>query len=65
VAGREVTHDVLATVAGSARTALSRETAVDLDAEAADLLRFQQAFQASGRVIQAAAEIFDTILGIR
>jgi flagellar hook-associated protein 1 len=65
VAGREVTHDVLATVAGSARAALSRETAVDLDAEAADLLRFQQAFQASGRVIQAAAEIFDTILGIR
>lgn len=65
VAGRTVTREVLATVADSARAALSRETAVDLDAEAADLLRFQQAFQASGRVIQAAAEIFDTILGIR
>ncbi|MCL4673402.1 MAG: flagellar hook-associated protein FlgK [Sphingomonadaceae bacterium] len=65
VAGRGVTRDVLATVAESAARALRAETAVDLDAEAADLLRFQQAFQASGRVIQAAAEIFDTILGIR
>lgn len=64
-AGRAVSHDVLATVAQSAAGALARGTAVDLDAEAADLLRFQQAFQASGRVIQAAAEIFDTILGIR
>lgn len=65
VAGRTVTHDVLSVVADSASAALTRETAVDLDAEAANLLRFQQAFQASGRVIQAAAEIFDTILGIR
>lgn len=65
VAGRTVSHEVLATVAASANAALSRETAVDLDAEAANLLRFQQAFQASGRVIQTAAEIFDTILGIR
>lgn len=65
VAGRSVTQEVLATVAESARGALQAETAVDLDAEAANLLRFQQAFQASGRVIQAAAEVFDTILGIR
>ena len=34
------------------------------DAEAANLLRFQQAFQASGRVMQAASDIFDTLLGI-
>ncbi|MFN4112560.1 MAG: flagellar hook-associated protein FlgK [Sphingomonadaceae bacterium] len=65
VAGRAVSRDVMATVAESANAALFRETAVDLDAEAANLLRFQQAFQASGRVIQTAAEIFDTILGIR
>ena len=65
VAGRAVTHQVLSAVSESAAAALSRETGVDLDAEAAELVRFQQAFQASGRVIQAAAEIFDTILGIR
>lgn len=65
VAGRTISRDVLGTVAESASAALAREAAVDLDAEAANLLRFQQAFQASGKVIQAAAEIFDTILGIR
>ena len=65
VAGRTDTRNVLATVAQSASAALASETAVDLDAEAANLVRFQQAFQASGRVIQAASEVFDTILGIR
>lgn len=65
VAGRSTTHSVLTTVAEAARGTLNAQTAVDLDAEAANLLRFQQAFQANGRVIQAAADIFDTILGIR
>lgn len=65
VSGRTATRDVLATVAQSASAVLATETAVDLDAEAANLVRFQQAFQASGRVIQAASEVFDTILGIR
>jgi flagellar hook-associated protein 1 len=35
---------------------------VDLDREAADLLRFQQAYEASARVIQMAKETVDTIL---
>ena len=61
---RSVTRDALRTVADSAQLALSQETGVDLDQEAANLLRFQQAFQANGRVIQAAADVFDTILGI-
>ena len=38
---------------------------VHLDAEAADLVRLQQAFEANSRVIQVAAELFDTILGLR
>ena len=59
-----MTRDALRTVADSAQLALSQETGVDLDQEAANLLRFQQAFQANGRVIQAAADVFDTILGI-
>ncbi|MGB7409168.1 MAG: flagellar basal body rod C-terminal domain-containing protein, partial [Pontixanthobacter sp.] len=62
---RGITRDVLETVADSAAAALASETAVDLDEEAANLVRFQQAFQASGRVIQAATDIFDTILSIR
>ncbi len=38
---------------------------VNLDAEAVDLLRFQQAFQASSRIIQVARENFQSILDIR
>ncbi|WP_120077721.1 flagellar hook-associated protein FlgK [Aurantiacibacter odishensis] len=61
---RSVTRDVLRTIADTAQVALATETGVDLDQEATNLLRYQQAFQANGRVIQAASDIFDTILGI-
>ena len=44
---------------------LQAQAGVDLDAEAVNLVRFQQAFQASGRVMQVASDIFDSILGIR
>ena len=37
---------------------------VNLDNEAVDLLRFQQAYQASSRVIQVARETFQSIIGI-
>jgi len=40
-------------------------TGVNLDAEAVDLVRYQQAYQASGRVIQVAQDTFQTILNIR
>jgi len=41
------------------------ETAgIDLDREAADLLRFQQAYQASARIIQTARETLQSILDI-
>ena len=65
ISARTVTRDALQTIADTAGVALSAETGVDLDQEAANLLRYQQAFQASGRVIQVAADIFDTILGVR
>lgn len=64
ISARGITRDALATIADTAQTALSAETAVDLDQEAANLLRYQQAFSANSRVIQAAADIFDTLLGI-
>jgi flagellar hook-associated protein 1 FlgK len=35
---------------------------VNLDEEAADLLRFQQAYQASGKVMQIAGQMFDVLL---
>ncbi|MRX07048.1 flagellar hook-associated protein FlgK [Pseudoduganella sp. FT25W] len=37
---------------------------VNLDEEAANLLRYQQAYQASGKVMQVASQLFDTLLSI-
>ncbi|KLE31258.1 flagellar hook-associated protein FlgK [Aurantiacibacter luteus] len=65
IGGRQITRDALRSIADTASIALATETGVDLDNEAANLLRFQQAFQANGRVIQVAADIFDTLLGVR
>jgi flagellar hook-associated protein 1 len=46
----------------TANAARDQVEGVDLDREAADLLRFQQAYEASARVIQMAKETVDTIL---
>jgi len=58
-------RDGLSVVAASAEAELLRETGVDLDDEAANLVRLQQAFEANSRVIQVALELFDTILSLR
>ncbi|MFL0672661.1 MAG: flagellar hook-associated protein FlgK [Erythrobacter sp.] len=65
VAGLELRRDGLSIVAASAQGELRREIGVDLDSEAANLVRLQQAFEANSRVIQIAADLFDTILGLR
>lgn len=64
VSGRTVTRDALDAIAASARLSLEQQAGVDLDNEAANLVRFQQAFQASGRAMQVAKDIFDTLIGI-
>jgi flagellar hook-associated protein 1 FlgK len=64
VSGRQVTRDALDAIASSARISLEQQAGVDLDTEAANLIRFQQAFQASGRAMQVAKDIFDTLIGI-
>ena len=38
------------------------ESGVNLDEEAANLLRYQQAYQASGKMIEVASKLFDTLL---
>ena len=65
VAGRTVTRDALQSIASTAKVALQAQAGVDLDEEAVSLVRYQQAFQANGRVMQVASDIFDSILGIR
>lgn len=64
IAGIETTREGLEIINGSAETELLNQTGVDLDAEAANLIRLQQAFEANSRVIQVASNIFDTILGL-
>ncbi|MFX8270397.1 hypothetical protein ABTL25_20120, partial [Acinetobacter baumannii] len=44
VASRKVTRDALKTSSDSASTALSAEAGVDLNTEAVNLVRYQQAF---------------------
>ena len=41
------------------------ESGVNLDEEAANLIRFQQFYMANARVIDTASSVFDTILGLR
>lgn len=65
VSGRKVTRDALDSIASTARVALEAQSGVDLDEEAVNLIRFQQAFQANGRVMQVSQDLFDTLLGIR
>ena len=65
VSGRTVTRDALTTISDAAKTALIAQTGVDLDTEGVNLVRYQQAFQASGRVMQVASTIFDSLLQIR
>ncbi len=64
VAGHEITTEALEAIASSARISLEQQAGVDLDTEAANLVRYQQAFQASGRAMQVATDIFDTLIGI-
>jgi flagellar hook-associated protein 1 len=65
VSGRKITRDALDSIASTARVALEAQSGVDLDEEAVNLVRFQQAFQANGRVMQVAQDLFDTLMGIR
>jgi len=63
--GRKLTSDALTSIAGAAKLALDSQAGVNLDEEAVNLVKFQQAFQASGKVIQIASDLFDTLLAIR
>ena len=57
-----VSLEALTIVQDQAVATKSSISGVDLDQEAADLIRYQQAYQASAQVIQTANRIFDAIL---
>lgn len=49
---------------GQAKAQREAVSGVNLDEEAADLVRYQQAYQANAQVIGAASEMFDTLIGV-
>jgi flagellar hook-associated protein 1 FlgK len=53
---------VSSTIANSAASAKASVTGVNLDEEAAKLLQYQQAYQASAKMVQIAQSIFDSLL---
>jgi len=60
-----IARDAQQVLTDEAKQARDSVSAVALDEEAADLLRFQQAYQASAQVIQAANKLFDWIVNVR
>lgn len=62
---RRAVVDAQSAIHRSAVGARDEMTGVDLDEEAVNLIRFQQAYQASSRVIQVARDILQTIIDIR
>lgn len=57
-----VTKEALQVVYDQAYESRDQIAGVNLDEEAANLIRFQQAYQASARLVQTANELFDTIV---
>ncbi|HEU5437021.1 MAG TPA: flagellar hook-associated protein FlgK [Telluria sp.] len=63
---REVQVTNAAATASLAQVTASQQSVsgVNLDEEAANLLRYQQAYQAAGKVMQVASTLFDTLLSL-
>jgi len=60
-----IAQSALKVVNDQAVSARDQVAGVSMDQEAADLIRFQQAYQASAKVLQVASELFDSILQVR
>jgi flagellar hook-associated protein 1 FlgK len=60
----EVTTTAQGSMLTQAQNAQQSLSGVNLDEEAANLLRYQQAYQASGKMIEIASKLFDTLLGL-
>ena len=65
LAARKTVAEAQGSIRDSAIDARDMSAGVNLDQEAVNLMKFQQAYQASSRVIQVARETLDAILAIR
>lgn len=61
----EVTGAAQQSLADQAQTSRDSASGVNLDEEAANLLRYQQAYQASAKIIDIAGKLFDQIMAIQ
>lgn len=57
-----ITSKADASALESATAAMQSESGVNLDEEATDLLRYQQAYQAAGKMMQIASQLFEILL---
>lgn len=60
----EVTSSAANKLHAQAVQAQESESGVNLDEEAANLMRYQQAYQAAGKVMQTAGDLFQTLLDL-
>jgi len=60
-----IARDALTVVRDQAEENRDKVSGVNLDQEAANLIRFQQAYQASAKVMQVASQLFDAMIQLR
>ena len=61
----KITQQALTVVNEQAKSSRDKVSGVNLDDEAADLIRFQQAYQAAAKSLQVSGQLFDAIVQIR
>jgi flagellar hook-associated protein 1 FlgK len=61
----KITQQALTVVNEQAIQSRDSASGVNLDDEAAELIRFQQAYQASAKAMQVSSQLFDSILQVR
>ena len=60
-----IAQSALTVVYDQAVSARDQVSGVSLDEEAADLVRYQQAYQAAAKILQVASQLFDSVLQVR
>lgn len=60
----EVGNNAQTNLVGQLRQSQESDSGVNLDEEAANLLRYQQAYMAAGKVMQAVKEMFDVLMSM-
>lgn len=60
----QVNADAGEALLGQVKNAAQDVSGVNLDEEATNLLKYQQAYQAAGKIMQVASTVFDTLLSI-